>query len=556
MMNRQLSTGFRSWQAMAKERRDALVAMRRGLSFFMDRALASAMYRWSNKAALGMNNPSLADASLNPRTLLLHAWSKWLKRLILAARLEITVKAGLAKTLGRHQQHAFLVWRSGFLKKGRFIESRSSQAKINQVVRHFANRKLSRGWLGWEAMLEERRHVRDKMSKSLRYALNRNLAKGWVRWIESREGAQRRLRAMRRSLQHMINRGLSRGFGAWHEMAVERAEFMQKLRKGLSMLVNRKLALGYKTWHARIADKKDDPMAKALKHMMNRGLSRGFVCWQQMCETARAKRESMRKSLGHLLNRQLSKGFGGWVEMTLDRIEFMQKLRKGASYMLNRKLGGAFASWRRKYTRHELQPLSSGGLDALAHGFRSRRQLKRAFAWLAVRADLMRLAAAAIARLRETLHDRLHVAWEDWLESVVANVRSQQSMRRALSHMVNQSLVSGFRQLARGGGLKGKLRQGLARLVNRQLAAGWNSFAEFVVQRMRSQAIARRAIRHLGNGPLARAAAVAVGRIGRLGEATPHGQGCAAHGEPQAGAGHGLVAGHACRTGRGAAAPA
>ena len=59
----------------------------------------------------------------------------------------------------------------------------------------------------------------------------------------------------------------------------------------------------------------DDPMAKALRHMMNRGLSRGMLCWLENWAEEKAKRESMRKSLGHLVNRELSKGWGAWLEM-------------------------------------------------------------------------------------------------------------------------------------------------------------------------------------------------------------------------------------------------
>ncbi len=85
-------------------------------------------------------------------------------------------------------------------------------------------------------------------------------------------------------------------------------------------------------------------MSKALRHLMNRELSRGWVMWHSTWQELVAKRESMRRSLGHMLHRGLSRGFGAWHEMVVERAEFMQKLRKGVGYMVNRKLAVASAA--------------------------------------------------------------------------------------------------------------------------------------------------------------------------------------------------------------------
>ena len=153
----------------------------------------------------------------------------------------------------------------------------------------------------------------------------------WVELVRKRE-------SMRKSIGHLVNRKLSLGWRAWHEMAVERAEFMQKLRQGVGFMMNRKLGVGFGS-RERIFGQADDPMAKALLHMMNRELSRGWVMWHSTWEEEKAKRESMRKSLGHLVNRQLSMGWRAWHEMAVERAEFMLKLRQGVGFMMNRKLG-------------------------------------------------------------------------------------------------------------------------------------------------------------------------------------------------------------------------
>ena len=128
-------------------------------------------------------------------------------------------------------------------------------------------------------------------------------------------------------------------------MAEEHAEFMQKLRKGLSMLVNRKLALGYKAWQERVFGVADDPMAKALRHMMNRGLSRGLAVLARELGGGEGEARVDAQEPWPPGQPRAVEGLGRVVEMAIGAREFMQKLRKGLSIMVNRKLALGFASW-------------------------------------------------------------------------------------------------------------------------------------------------------------------------------------------------------------------
>jgi hypothetical protein len=58
---------------------------------------------------------------------------------------------------------------------------------------------------------------------------------------------------MRKALGHLTNRGLSRGWGAWTEMLEERKAFLQLLRKGLSFMLHREVARALKKWATRAA---------------------------------------------------------------------------------------------------------------------------------------------------------------------------------------------------------------------------------------------------------------------------------------------------------------
>ena len=109
------------------------------------------------------------------------------------------------------------------------------------------------------------------------------------------------------------------------------------------MLINRKLALGLATWK-QLIEPKDDPMARALKHLLNRELSRGWKGWHTQWVEAARKREAMKRSLKHMFNRELSRGFGAWVLMADERRERMKIMRKGLSILKDGEMLRGFLS--------------------------------------------------------------------------------------------------------------------------------------------------------------------------------------------------------------------
>jgi len=93
------------------------------------------------------------------------------------------------------------------------------------------------------------------------------------------------------------------------------------------------------------ADLSSHLMHRALLHLMNRQLSRGWSAWHSTWSEVVRKRAALRRSLSYMLNRNLSRGWGAWVEMVTERAEFMQKLRRGLAHLLNRHLSRAWGTW-------------------------------------------------------------------------------------------------------------------------------------------------------------------------------------------------------------------
>ena len=135
------------------------------------------------------------------------------------------------------------------------------------------------------------------MSHALRHFLHRGLSRGWVAWHAIWQEAARKRASARRGLSHLMNRKLSLGWRSWAELVAERREAMQLMRKGLSMLVNRRRALGFVAWRDVNKPRTDDPMSRAMKHVLHRGLSRGWMAWAASAGELRRKRDAGKRGL-------------------------------------------------------------------------------------------------------------------------------------------------------------------------------------------------------------------------------------------------------------------
>ena len=68
------------------------------------------------------------------------------------------------------------------------------------------------------------------------------------------------------------------------------------MRRGVRFMLNRKLAMGFMALKRKGPSKKGNPMARAMRHFLNRNLSRGWSAWHLMWSELVRKRESMRRS--------------------------------------------------------------------------------------------------------------------------------------------------------------------------------------------------------------------------------------------------------------------
>ena len=89
------------------------------------------------------------------------------------------------------------------------------------------------------------------------------------------------------ALKHMMNRGLSKGWRGWEAMMTERREAMDLMRRGLSFMVNAQLVAAFNSWRG--VDSGAQIAQRGLLHMLHRESLRGFRAWVQHFHTSRAR---------------------------------------------------------------------------------------------------------------------------------------------------------------------------------------------------------------------------------------------------------------------------
>jgi len=412
-----------------------------------------------------------------------------------------SMRKSLSHMLNRGLSRGFGAWLEMAIERAVFLQ------KLRKGVSRMVNRKLAFGFDRWNAAFAPRD---DPMSKALLYFLNRELARGWVAWYTTWEELKAKRNSMRRSLSHLINRGLSRGFGAWLEMVAERVAALKLMRKGVSFMLNRRLGAGLGSWLGWMDDQQRHArgrgsMGRALLHLKNRGLSRGWMAWHANWAAARAKskakHDTMRKALGHLTNRGLSRGWGAWTEMLEERKAFLQLLRKGLSFMLHREVARALKKWATRAA------FSSYALSRWYDGPSQEEVVQAAWnKWLKYLIYEARLQLGAVAGLANTKRGALTRALRRWRPLV--HSRSASLMQRARWHLLNRELSRGFRAwLAMAIGrvrLIQNLRWGLSRMRTRKLSLGFASWRAACAPReggyLTSKALRHFMYRGLSNG--------------------------------------------------------
>ena len=243
----------------------------------------------------------------------------------------------------------------------------------------------------------------------------------------------------------------------------------------------------------------------------------------------------MSRAIKYLLNSGLSRGWGAWLEMAAMEHELVQMLRKGLSFILFHKEAPAFAGWRHfvvvkkdaergwgmigralKYLKHhELARCLNAWRSTFAEETRKEGSLRRALGhfvhrelsvgwstWAAEAAEGVRLGELLYNCLRTIVLQRESLALRGWKHAHRQRVRKLNAMAHAFRHLRNQKLSAGWgtwvaKTARRGGAMHQLLSRSMHFLLNHELSRVWNQWVTTWAELERKRAALRRGFGHL-----------------------------------------------------------
>jgi hypothetical protein len=275
---------------------------------------------------------------------------------------------------------------------------------------------------------------------------------------------------------HVMERGLSRGWMPWSEMAKERKAILQKLRLGVDKMVDRKLALGWRAWSK-------------------------MALWGAWAEMAIERAGIIRK-----LHKGLWKGWRAWQSMNKEQKTKSYSMRKGLGHFLNRGLRRGFIAWL------EMATMRAKFLQKLGKGLRRMTTRKLALginAWRAAIAsrDDPRSKALLYFMTREIVR-----GWVGWYTAWLELKAKRESVRKSRGHLLQRGLSLGWgawsEMLEERAAFLRLLSKGVRFKLDRRLAFGLVSWAQATYRTLRqtegsghmSRGVVHYKDRHLARG--------------------------------------------------------
>ena len=273
---------------------------------------------------------------------------------------------------------------------------------------------------------------RGRLAQVVRQIMNRELSRGFVAWVVSvisKEESRREKQALHQTFGHLGNHDLAMGFHRWLGMIVSRAEGLLTLLRALQVLRNTQVARALKTWRwaAQGVLQGRRRLAQAVRQIMHRELSRGFVAWV-VSVISEVEKQALHRALGHLGNHDLAMGFRRWLGMIVSHAEGLLTLLRAVQVLRNTQVARALKTWRSAALGSA--PHRTTERRALRH--LTQRELSRGFAGWAL---VWREASGE----REVMHRvlghlrsrELSLRWGRWMGRLAAHASRVAQLRRA-----------------------------------------------------------------------------------------------------------------------------
>jgi len=453
--NRQLSLCFEAWQARMEELMEKRATMAATIARMTSPAFR-AFKQWAHMLeSLYTMRGAMRRLLSRQLSMCFESWQAVFEESLLMRRaLGAVLHAPLSRALGSWRAYMeaqaadFALARKAVLKMtpgGKAFKMWAAQMRalfpLKRAMKHWQSMQLVRALGSWEAMVVARECNRRALAGFFRTGSRKGL-NAWKRFVKEKETQRRRTRAALIRLSPE-GRAMTKALNQW-------AEYLS----------------------GSVATRE-----RALKHMLNLALSKGWRAW-----TARVlARANARRAMAHFAGSYLVKAVGAWEEYA----ELQRTMRGAMRRLFSRQLSQSFETWQEAM---EMGMAEKRRMRGILAGFGGPKR-KALNSWKTYLEDLQ-MMRRSLARLVMGSQARAVGAWTAYIE---ARAVQSQRMHDALSGKSGalrcglgrwSEFVEELRLVRRAlGGLRGSgLKKGLA------------SWVEFVEARYDAQALARRAV--------------------------------------------------------------
>ena len=447
MLYKLQSLVFTGWLRFVELQKEERQAARRAISFWvggLTLKVLLAFHSYAQRRITRRQRNELAAWTAHSSRGLKHlrawhaAWDhKHTERLLLTKSVAFLTRSGECKALAAWREKAMEAaiqraqlgaahgrWRNQELAQAlhKLIEQleaeREAQAKGRRVLARLMNRSLTKGWLAWSAMAEERMHKLAKMAAVAQTVMHRGKRAAFNTLIELHEHALE-LRRISALLRLKEARAV---LGAWYTLGRQHRLMISTMRR----LACRELTRGWMAWRGEYVatlDKESAAHRKALAfggRLLHMEAARGFHALLEQYQRVLELRVILRR----VANPRALGMLRRWQRLATERAVQMRKLRRAYSMLANGSLTRITLAWRglvvqRQQVKQRVARLLGKMLDATFH------------AWLRVVRKRLACKQAAL----EVAQRRRERVWADFLRIWVFHAHLSSGLAQGLRQL-------------------------------------------------------------------------------------------------------------------------
>eukprot|EP00736_Rhodelphis_marinus_P011533 Rmarinus@m.25380 len=468
-----------AWRDAASEASAETVRMRRVVSTWQHRAVATAFYAWRERTQVASRAAGCLHV-LRGRELrtvgraALIAWWKWSINQRYLRRQSMRVIFRSARLL---ISTCFRAWRwylqrihdaetliQGVLRRAMFgvmaaafdawvvfrCNRRQMAVNLIKMMRSIEATRLSQSFFRWRAVTEESMSCKRKLLKIVLRLRNHLLHRSFQTWHDNAVWVRRTRTKQKLVLHRMRNLLLAESFDHWRVWSQTRARHARRIARHLSVLYGKTMRDVFNAWRGYKSDKKKAStlIVKVLKRMLHFKLAMAFENWRETTAEWHRQRNLCLRVITGMQRRLLVAALRSWRIWTDDTIAIKGRLRATIIRWNQRAVFVAFKHWHNIARGRHVLRKAAGNLLARSTMGRMRAILRL---WRA-RCATAQSASKMIDSLRRNHGTRtlrsLFKAWWELVRAKIVLKKAGRCLGGRISRILAMTCLRGWRTAA------------------------------------------------------------------------------------------------------------